>query len=329
MKFLDMFCGGGGFSAGMRQAGFVPSIGVDIDHEALQTYAANFPNACALHADLSSPVDRANVIKRAKQKDVKVVLGGPPCQGHSGLNNHRKTNEKYSELNDLAHSFVKVAIAIRPKVIIMEEVKTVDKEMLGDLEKQLRHAGYNHIEKVVLNSKDYLVPQSRNRMFLIATRASLSGGRSMIPAKATDTPVTVQQALNMRPLCKTGPPVTEINAKWIRMRETIDNATGKDVLSCVKPNWHVAAYSLVRGDRPAPTITTHALSAGSGRFTFKRGNRYYAMSEQEAARFQSFPPSYLFIGSRRSIYRQIGNSVPPLLAFHVGKQVYAVLSAVV
>jgi DNA (cytosine-5)-methyltransferase 1 len=320
MKVLDLFCGAGGFSAGLRMAGLQPSIGVDIEDDALETYARNFRGAIALNADLSQRSEQDRIIALARERSVEVVVGGPPCQGYSGLNNHRNTNEKYQKMNQLPLAFVRIAIAVRPKVVIMEEVKTVDHAMLDDVERRLRRAGFNQVERRVLNSKDYFVPQSRNRMFLIATRSDFADG-SLIPLPATTEAVTVREALSMHPLCAHGPKVTTNNAKWIAMRETHDKKTGKDVLTGVKPNWHVAAYGVLRIDKPAPTITTNALSAGSGRFTIQRGHDYYAMSEQEAARLQSFPPSFEFIGNRRSVYRQIGNSVPPLLAYHVGKPI--------
>jgi DNA (cytosine-5)-methyltransferase 1 len=325
MLVLDLFCGAGGFSAGLRKAGLQPTIGVDIEGEALETYAHNFPRAIALNADLSKRSDQDRVIALTRERGVDVVVGGPPCQGYSGLNNHRNTNEKYDKLNQLPLAYVRIAIAVRPKIIIMEEVKTVNAAILDEIERRLRRAGYNQVERRVLNSKDFFVPQSRNRMFLIATRSELTGGHSMLPPKATDTAVTVREALNMRPSCEHGPPVTANNAKWISMRESIDSETGKDALTAVKPNWHAAAYGVVRLDRPAPTITTNALSAGSGRFTLQRGNGYFVMSAKEAARLQSFPPSFEFIGRRRSVYRQIGNSVPPLLAYHVGKHAKSVV----
>lgn len=202
----------------------------------------------------------------------------------------------------------------------MEEVKTVSSLILDKIEHRLRRAGYDQVERRVLNSKDYFVPQSRNRMFLIATR-------SLLTPKAADTFITVRKALSMLPLCERGPEVTTTSAKWIGMRETIDTSTGKDVLSGVKPNWYPASYGVVRLDSPAPTITTNALSAGSGRFTMQRGKRYFVMSAEEAARLQSFPSSFKFTGKPRSVYRQIGNSVPPLLAFHVGRRVKKVLTS--
>ena len=265
--------------------------------------------------------EQRRIIKLAKHaKDI--VVGGPPCQGYSGLNNHR-TKEKYDDLNKLPWVFAHIAAAVKPKVIIMEEVKTVDKQLILGLEKFFNKRGYDHVEWRVLNSKHFSVPQSRNRMFLIATKKTLTGGASCLPGYQNESIVTVRDALLLSslPRCKTGPPVTTTNEKWIRLRESFDQSAGVDQLTIAKPNWHVAAYGIVDLDKPSPTITTNALSAGSGKYTFKRGNSYYVMSEEEAARLQSFGPHFKFLGPKRSVYRQIGNSVPPLLAYHIGQHI--------
>ena len=119
-----------------------------------------------------------------------------------------------------------------------------------------------------------------------------------------------------------GPPVSEAELHWVKLRE-------KGVLHEIKPNWHNAAYGVVNPNGVVGTLTTNLRSAGGGAFTLKHGSHFHKMSVEEAARLQSFPPSFRFAPTKTvsSPYRQIGNSVPPRLAFAIGRRVRAAVAA--
>ncbi len=311
---LDLFCGGGGLSLGASLSGKVqPAIGVDNDRVALNTYEANL-GGLAMQGDLTSISFQNEVIARSLKQKIDLVAGGVPCQGFSLLNNHRKTNAKYTTGNSLLpKAFMRIALTIRPKLIVMEEVRTFPKDLLEQMKASLTRSGY-HVKSEVLNAMNHAVPQSRNRLFLVASRRPQDLAK--FPPTALERKITAGEALSRidRGIPKS---VSLSNEHWIRLREAIDPDTGRDKLLALKPTWHRAAYAIVDMSRPAPTLTTHMNAPGGGRFTIKRRGAYTIMTEQEAMALQSFPPNYVFSGSSADVYRQIGNSVPPRLALAV------------
>ena len=296
-RLLDLFCGGGGLSVGARAAGFKPTLGVDLDGLSLQTYRDNL-GAETMQGDLLDAMFQNNVIARAKKLRVDTVAAGVPCQGFSRLNNHRET-ERYQATNTaLPLAFLRIVLSLRPKHVVMEEVRSFPENMLKALKDKLVSAGYR-TQSGVLNASHYGVPQSRNRLFLVA---SLGPELKFPPAKMTSSPISAGEALQSIARGK-AQNVSLTNERWVRLRERIDPTTGFDTLREVKPNWHNAAYGIINMHKPAPTLTT-----------IKRGTRYTIMTVAEAQCLQSFPPKYRFAGPKLAQYKQIGNSVPPKLA---------------
>ena len=292
-------------------------LAADNNPHAAATYQRNFPGARVCVADLSTEVAQDTIIREARRLRVDTVIGGPPCQGFSTLN-HKKQESLYADgMNKLPEAFIKIAIALNPSKIVMEEVKTVPAQYLDELESRLRKAGYSHVSRSLLNAKDYGVPQNRNRVFLVATKAP-----TRFPPRASGrVALTAGEALRSVPH-HDAIPVSENQSKWVRMRETIDPSTGKNVLKLNKPTWHHDVYGVMRMDRPSPTITTKINQVGSGRFALERDGRYYTPTVAQAAALQSFPSSFKFEGpANNHKYRQVGNSVPPRLAYAVAKSV--------
>lgn len=316
---IDLFCGGGGMSCGMVASGIKIAGGVDVDVDALRTFEANFGAGKAINADLSKPSERDRVVAWAIKKRVNAIFGGPPCQGYSKLNNH-SDKQRYLDLNALPLAFVDVVERVRPAFVVMEEVRAfANTPMLGRVRERLEAAGYACATEV-LNARHFGVPQNRARLILIAYRSDIVpvAPQHPHPTTSNDAPVTVARALTSPPKPARGDPVSDAELQWIRMHEA-------GTLREAKPNWHNAAYGVINQNRVVGTITTNVRSAGGGTFTIKRGSHYYKMSVEEAARLQSFPPSFTFVPTKAksSLYRQIGNSVPPRLAYAIGRKLKA------
>ena len=311
---VDLFSGAGGISVGAMMANkrIRPAVAVDLDEDALASYAANI-GGVAMRGDLTDAQFRRDVIREARAAGATIVVGGVPCQGFSGLNNQRK-NAHYSLRNDLLpRAFFDVVFALKPALVMMEEVPNFPKDKLDSFAEQLQRRGYL-TKSAVLNAKDYGAPQSRRRLILVAARDAAVIA-NFPPPPTHPTPVSVAEALGALADRGVPRPVSETAERWVRMRETIDPVTGRDKLILAKPRWFKASFGVIDQTKPSPTLTTHLHSAGSGTFTLKRPDgAYTALTAEEARCLQSFPPSFHFTGRPASVYRQIGNSVPPKLA---------------
>jgi DNA (cytosine-5)-methyltransferase 1 len=254
---------------------------------------------------------------------IDAVCGGPPCQPYSKLNNHTN-QEKYEVMASLPSIFLMFCIEVGASVIVMEEVPAYAKSSLFAQNVALLNKNGYVVSCATLNSADYGVPQRRMRHFTVGLLRT--GARNVLQPfdlaehtkQKLKLPTTVGEALSQHPVPARGALISTSSLKWVKMKEA-------GLLSHEKPNWHTAAYGILRQDKPAPTITTAASSAGSGSFTVKRKGRYYRLSKEEAARLQSYPYGYKFVGSDSSVYKQIGNSVPPLLGMHIAKRVDAAM----
>lgn len=215
---VELFCGCGGFSYGFEWTEkFTTVAGVDIKKEALNTFRYNHPNALAFNQsvndlDISKFVDQI----KAKAGELDVLIGGPPCQGFSQMrrgtteenNNKLKGYDKFANdpRNSLIMKFLEIANDLHPKVIVIENVKQVKNHVLNGesggfiraIQDTLGSKGYE-IDYAILNSADYGVPQTRERMFVIASRIGKitlpEGSHSRIECDEKQKWVTVQEAI--------------------------------------------------------------------------------------------------------------------------------------
>ena len=291
LEVLDLFCGCGGASCGFQLANYTPVCGVDMNEEALMSYSENFPTAETICGDIR----HARVQKHLKEQyfGVDIIVGGPPCQGFS-KRNMTANDMRYHRMNNLPIVFAKLAISLQPKIVVMEEVASAQ-EVVDDVADLLEKAGYDVVQ-TCLNAADYGVPQSRRRIILVAS----SSDAEFIPPSPKNV-VSAGSALKKPPVPVRG----SVVSPYVRDKiQQLQNANTRLI---------GGNYSVMDLNRPSPTIHTQTLSA-TGPYTIKRGRTYYTMSPEEAARLQSFPSNFRFIGSSTSVRRQIGNAVPPMLA---------------
>lgn len=165
---IDLFCGAGGLSQGLRMSGFRPALGIDIDRHAISTFATNHPETVTLCQDISSLRAR-DIFDAAGTDDVALVAGGPSCQGFS---THGKRIED-DPRNFLFQQFVRVVREVRPRFFMMENVKGLLVYRKGHfrttIEDAFRRIGYN-VVSTTLCAADYGVPQLRHRVFFLGTR---------------------------------------------------------------------------------------------------------------------------------------------------------------
>ena len=305
MTVRDLFCGGGGVSAGFKDAGFTIACGADSVKEAIETFALNFPCANSIFGDLSDP-EVSNRIVEAYRGKVGVVCGGPPCQGFSKLN-VKALHGKYEGMNRLPILFAKMAVSLDPTFVLMEEVPSAKKHILDAVTATLEQGGYTVSHKVVDSSR-HGVPQRRKRFILVACKGKIGFDFTSI---ATTEEVSVQDVLGQYPIPKMGAEVKE----HVRKR----------ILELDEKGAKQENFAVVDMQKPVRTIHTQ-ISSQAGPYTIKRDGVYYEMSIQEAARLQSFPEWFRFLGESTnfdcrlvSTRRVIGNAVPPLLISRIAE----------
>lgn len=167
---VDLFCGAGGLSEGLRQAGFEPRVGIDFDKHAIATYSHNHPESKAILSDISL-VTGKDIFEAAGTTDIDLIAGGPSCQGFS---THGKRVED-DPRNFLFKEFVRLVGEVKPKFFLMENVKGLLAYSKGKfkelIEESFAQIGYKLIAHTVCTA-DYGVPQLRHRVVFIGTRLS-------------------------------------------------------------------------------------------------------------------------------------------------------------
>jgi DNA (cytosine-5)-methyltransferase 1 len=165
---IDLFCGAGGLSEGLTQAGFDPRVAIDFDANALKTYAANHPDTKIIHGDIAK-VTGAELKQLARTNDIDLVAGGPSCQGFSTHGKRIQDDPR----NFLFKHFVRIVDEVRPKMFLMENVKGMLTYSKGYFRKQIEEAfleiGYRCAFTTVC-AADFGVPQLRHRVLFIGTR---------------------------------------------------------------------------------------------------------------------------------------------------------------
>lgn len=343
---IDLFAGAGGMSIGAINAGIDVKIAVEIDKYAAQTYKLNHPNTLVFNDDIRK--FNLNSIRKFKSNDIKILFGGPPCQGFSTSN--QKTRSRNNENNWLFKEYLRLAKSQRPDWVIVENVKGIIETEQGfffdSINSELKKIGYT-TNFAILNSADYGVPQIRNRIFIVG---SLHGIKFEFPNPISKKKITVAEALSDLPSLENGAYYHELNYKTnsknyyqkeLRSKsfKSINNLVTRNnklVIERYKHipqggNWesipsklmknykdfsrcHTGIYHRLKSNAPSVVIGNYRKNM----LIHPTQNR--GLSVREAARIQSFPDTFHFFGSIGFQQQQVANSVPPKLAEIVFKQ---------
>lgn len=380
--FVDFFAGAGGLSCGFIQAGYKVDFANDFEDVCVRTYRYNHPELPAnrvLQGDIRLIVDH---IEKYVNKPIDIVVGGPPCQGFSSANQQRIIDDPR---NELYKYFIKAVKKILPKFVVMENVKgmlSVADQVVEDYQNidETRN-GCKFSYKVayrLLNSVNFSVAQSRERLIYIAIRTDVIEEKQVTPEKIFEQILKNNEDNNMFVLRDALEYIKPLDAPRIKnMNEVDDEFTGKKIdvniyngddneylklinekrkipylfnhkarfvndinydiyrllnqgddasdpkiadimpytnrLHCFKDKY----YKLI-ADKPSRTITAHLrMDCHSHIHPFQ----IRALTPREAARCQSFPDDYLFLGAYLKTYMQIGNAVPCLMAKCIASEI--------
>lgn len=339
----DLFSGAGGLTEGFRRAGFMPVAAVEYDKWAAQTYVANFGE----HV-LACPIEDVAVERIGERllwsgynahgeplafetPEVDVLVGGPPCQGFSPLG--RMNDWDFTDpRNKLWKHYVRILNVLRPKVFVLENVPELLKS--PEFERfRVQVKNFYDLSFGVLNAIHYGVPQARRRAIVIGSRV----GNAQLPA-ATTIRTTVRDVIGNLAFVPDG-------ENWHVSRnprpQSIERykavPPGGNRFDLVKnrpdlapPCWikkktgSTDVFGRMRWDEPSPTIRTEFFKPEKGRYLHPEAHR--PITIREAARLQTFPDSFTFIGSNVQVAKQIGNAVPVDLAERIAIQVRSMLA---
>jgi DNA (cytosine-5)-methyltransferase 1 len=336
IKAFDFFCGAGGLTRGLLDAGIKIIAGFDNDEKCRLTYEYNNPNVRFIHTDIREiNLEYLKRLARISSFDNILFAGCAPCQQFS---KQRRSNGKRHDAK-LLEEFGRLVETALPGYVLMENVAGMARVRgFSTFRRFLRLLKENDYKYVydILDAKYYGVPQSRRRLLLLATRKMKPSfpkpkyGTSLRPFK------TVRQAISHFPDIHEGEchpnihnhiaaSVNHLNLE--RLRHTPHDGGNRRSwpkhlkLDCHKYNHkgHTDVYGRMTWDAPAPTLTGRCNSISNGRYGHPVQNR--AISLREAAALQSFPDRYTFFGTNNHIALQIGNAVPVRLAEKLGKHI--------
>ncbi len=318
---IDCFSGCGGMTEGLKQAGFNVVGAIELDDSAAAVYRLNHPDVRLWQEDIRS-VSAQSIRRTLKVRKGGVdLLGGcPPCQGFSALRTKNGGRLVRDKRNDLIYEFERLALALLPKYVMLENVPRLIKDKrCHRFVRSLRNAGYE-VFAGVLNVADYGVPQRRRRTVIVASRIG-----TPLLAKRVSRVRTVRQAIGSLATAGTsGDPLHDIPEKrsvLVSQRIASIPKDGGDrsslpahlVLDCHRASdGYKDVYGRVAWDEPSPTITTGCFNPSKGRFLHPEDDR--ALTVREAALLQSFPMSYQFpveLGKVK-LSQMIGNALPPV-----------------
>lgn len=337
INVLDLFCGCGGLSYGFESAGYNIVLGIDNDKKALETFELNHKGSKTICGDITL-IHKEDIDKITGNKQIDVIIGGPPCQGMS-LSGPRRFDDPR---NKLYLSYIRLVEEIKPKAFVIENVPGLVSLFGGQIKdsilKRLTDLGYK-VKYQIVCAADYGVPQTRRRVVFVGLRNS----EFEFPPKHKEV-ITCSMALSDLPALTDSlgtdeqQYATEATCSYQELMRSNSNAVKnhiaashsdkvKQIISMVPDggnykdlpepykssrNFHVA-WTRFDSNKPAPTIDT-----GHRHHFHYEYNRVPTV--RECARLQSFPDSFIFLGNKTQQFRQVGNAVPPLLAQAIAEQ---------
>ena len=336
-KIIDLFCGCGGLSKGFEMAGFEVVAAIDMWNDAIKTFNHNHKKDVASCEDIHN-WDESFLKNLNVDNNIVGIIGGPPCQGFSTVG----TRDINDPRNHLYREYCRIVETIQPDFFVLENVRGLLTLSQGafkdDIIRRFGQLGYN-VNFKLLNAADYGVPQNRLRVFFVGTKNS-----NFEFPDGVEYRVTCEEALSDLPLLTNYDGDEDIhgylslpqneyqalmrnNSQLVynhqitkHSQQTIDIINripdGGSIKDLPREFWEIRKYNKaferMGSNRQSNTVDT----VHRNYFHYKE-NRIPTVREN--ARLQSFSDDFIFLGSKTSQYKQVGNAVPPLLAYNIAK----------
>jgi DNA (cytosine-5)-methyltransferase 1 len=361
---IDLFCGAGGLSLGLQDAGFSVLVGADSDAASVETHVANL-RGLGWVGDLSDPDGLLSHLGAWGMETVDLVAGGVPCQPFSRAGRSKLaslvssgTRSRDDSRAHLWSSFLRVVEVLRPRAVLLENVPDLaawdEGGVLIEVREGLRELGF-WTDARMLDAHRHGVPQHRQRLFVVGLRRTT--GFTWPDAEESNT---LRDAISDLPevpggqrsevLPYGGPPLTALQRRLRRGVPSDQRPYVHDhITRAVRPD-DAQAFALMRPGQTYEDLPDHLRRYRSDIFTDKykrlewddlarsitahiaKDGYWYihpsqdrTISIREAARLQTFPDWFRFSGHPSARYRQIGNAVPPLLAEALGRSLRSAL----
>lgn len=327
---IDLFCGCGGLSYGFIEAGYEIVLGIDHWKDAITTFENTHKNAKGLVADLFNETPK-QISEKTGIKKVDLIIGGPPCQGFSIAGKRIVDDER----NKLYKSFVSFVEYYKPKAFLMENVPNIVSMGQGIVKdtiiKDFEKLGYTIVYRVLMAS-EYGVPQNRKRAFFIGTKGKKefvfpdASNKKMISAKdaISDLPeksVADGNKYKSEPKSEYQKIIRKDSSGLFNHETTNHSEQTIEIISMVPDGGNYKNLPKELQQTRNVHIAWTRLNSNKPSFTIDTGHRHHfhykfnrVPTVRESARIQSFPDNFIFLGSKTSQYKQVGNAVPPILA---------------
>lgn len=337
LNFIDVFSGAGGLSCGLEMAGFKCVLGIDFNKHAMTTFARNHKHAHAYAGDVTKLTNK-KIKDIIGDRDINVVVGGPPCQGFSTVGPGNPEDDR----NKLFLEFLRIVKLTKPEYVVIENVTGLlakkNEKTLKAIFKRFVSLGYN-MDVQVMSSQNYGVPEKRRRTIFIGSRVNdkitfPKKTHDIIMAKTFRPPVTVGDVLED---IEHGGEIFNHDLESAQIKSKLDKKRlaripegkgiryekdekayltkslklGVDWATMREGRFRQTKFQRLDRNSVSPTIMTHRHS-----YYHPVENRY--LTQREAAKIQSFPNDFVFEGPLSAQWRQIGNAVPPLMAKAIG-----------
>ncbi|MCX8955762.1 DNA cytosine methyltransferase [Erwinia psidii] len=339
---IEGFCGAGGMSFGLKQAGFDVRLAFDINENAVETYKKNIGNHCE-KLDASIVSGKFLLEKAGIKTRLDLFSGGPPCQGFS--KQKRGAHLLDDDRNKLVLEYSRLVNELKPRAFLFENVEIFGQKRGRFLIEEIKVKLFNYnIYTYFICSSDFGVAQKRGRFLMIGI--DKSEGKVIPQLLKSNKPLTVRDVIGQLPpppedykehqeipnhiKCK----ITKINEErfshvppgggWkdipynlrLKCHQNVDTASG---------GWP-DVYGRLEWDKQCPTITAGFDSFTRGRYGHPSQDR--AITLREGAMLQGFPVNYRFYGNRDAIRLQIGNAVPPPVSYAAGTAIINCLDTI-
>ncbi|MDL9981192.1 DNA cytosine methyltransferase [Microbacterium sp. ASV49] len=349
---MDLFAGCGGLTLGAAQAASDAGLALDVrlavdfEQAAVDVYQANFPGANAVMAsvedyfdgELTDELTEAELKTRKRIGTTHLLFGGPPCQGHSDLNNRTRRDDPK---NKLYLKMARAALVLEPSIVLIENVPTVRLDTAGVVQTTfdfLEKLGYD-VATTTVGMHALGVAQKRRRHVLLASKVEGIDPKlvlSDLASRAEDSSFNLEWAIGdlkelTNPTGYDTPP--KASAANIERMEYMQESGDLDLPNERRPKCHQdgnhsykSMYGRLSWNDPAQTVTSGFGSIGQGRYMHPSALR--ALTAHEAARIQGFPDYFSFSVAmkRADLATMIGNAVPPALMREVGAAVIDLLA---
>lgn len=341
---VDLFCGAGGLTRGLLDAGIRVKAGVDLDPICRYPYEHN--NGAEFLNKSVTELEPGEIRGFYRKGCFSLLAGCAPCQTFSTYNMKERSKKEKDKKWFLLLQFARLVGEIQPDLVTMENVPGLEEQdVFQNFLNTLNAHGYNVFHQVVA-CEEYGIPQHRRRLVLLGSK--LGSIRLLTPDEIGAEKRTVRQAFEGLPHLRDGEQSTsdalhqcsklsDINLR--RIRASKPGGTWRDwpkelIAECHKKNTgksYGSVYGRMEWDQPAPTMTTQFFGFGNGRFGHPEEDR--AISLREGAIIQSFPRNYEFAEPgapicQKNIGRLIGNAVPVKLGEVIGKSLVAHINSV-